>query len=226
MMNKNIEVKVVSMKNSIDRRYYINELMKKYKIDYSFFDAINGRESCTKEYYNKAKNSHFMFNRKFFLTPSEYGCMSSHLLILKNFVANSSKEWLIVLEDDIIYDEMFNDFIKNFIFSQLNKNKVYILGGQEGLKSKHLLFGKNETINEYKFKNIYSFCNRWVYRTCCYLVNKESAKMMLEVYQNFNIVADDWSFICKKSNIEGLVLLDIIKHPEDLKNSLIEKERA
>lgn len=219
---------VLSMRNAIARREEMARKLQGVNLKYDFFDAVDGRKLEAGDFYNKSINSNFWFNRRKILTPSEVGCTLSHNEILKEFVSNSADEWLIVLEDDVDIKSNFSQVLHNFCSYNSDKpfNGVLILGGQEGLKSQHLIFKiKSKKYFNHPFYLIPSFFHKWVYRTCGYAINKESAKKILDLKTKKNIVADDWSYIFKKTSLDKMYFTHLVVHPEDLSDSSIHNER-
>jgi GR25 family glycosyltransferase involved in LPS biosynthesis len=224
-MVNDISIKVISLIQDKEKQKAISKEFARNEIFFSFFDATYGKNIPSVEYYHKMRNSHFLFNRHLIISPSEVGCMLSHYNVLKNFISSdSNNNWLIVLEDDVMFDAKFKFFLSTFKGAD-NIDNIYILGGQQGLKSRHLLFGRKFRVSDFSVKKVFPWAHRWMYRTCSYMVNKDSAKKMVEVYEKYNIVADDWSFIFKKGNFKNIYYIDLIKHPEDLLNSAIHNER-
>ena len=85
MVNKNMKVFIINLKESTDRRQYMIEEMKKTNLQYEFFDAVNGKD---------IKNIEDVYDHNYAVTKvgsplnlGEIGCCMSHLLIYKlNFI--------------------------------------------------------------------------------------------------------------------------------------------
>lgn len=101
-----IEVKVISLKSSSERRDFLsNNLRFPSSMPWSFFDANTGSDD----------NSHLVsdhelqqkqFGRR--LTMGEVGCFRSHYNVLSEFLSFGSADWLLVLEDDVWIDTNFD----------------------------------------------------------------------------------------------------------------------
>lgn len=101
---------VINLKKSTDRREKIKEEFRTKGIDFTFFDAIDGRES-----------PHFIYDdydlkKRLWLTSGKYpllgelGCYASHYLLwLKCIELNHP---IIICEDDIELNENANEIIK------------------------------------------------------------------------------------------------------------------
>ncbi|EPR5449800.1 glycosyltransferase family 25 protein [Yersinia enterocolitica] len=224
---ENIEIRTISMLSAEERRTNFSHLMLEHKLNFFFTDAINGKELSAKDYFPLSKNPNYFFNRKHIITPSEVGCRLSHKKAISDFIMNSQKEWLVVFEDDIKFDNNLVSFLEKINKMTLSDEVIIHLGGQDGLSSyNRLFFKKNEFINNFKIDTVRSFCLRWLYRTCGYIVNRNAAKKLLQVHNTNTFVADDWSYIRKKTNIKNIYFINLVTHPIDLSSSSIEAERT
>jgi GR25 family glycosyltransferase involved in LPS biosynthesis len=98
------KVYVINLINNTIRRNYINVLMNKFGINFTFIivDKIN-------EKINK------IINNKNIITKAELGCLLSHLWCLNDIKKNKYKN-AIIFEDDIIFHKDFINLFKN-VFS-------------------------------------------------------------------------------------------------------------
>lgn len=213
------------MKHDTERRNKISKNLNSFDLSYTFIDAVNGREILAKDYYPMAKNPNFLFNRRHIISPAELGCRLSHKKAIDTFISNSTKEWLMIFEDDIEFSIELINYLR-FITSIKSCDDFLIhLGGQDGLSTKNrILFKKDKNYTVLKAKSVFSFTLRWLYRTCGYVVNKAAAEKLLKAHE-FSFVADDWCFVKNKSHINKIYYVDMITHPTDLSNSSIENER-
>ena len=227
MTMENFEIRIISMLDAYERRNKITQLMLKHKLDFSFINAINGKNLLAKDYFPLSRNPNFLFNRKHIITPSEVGCRLSHKNAITEFITNSKKEWLLVFEDDINFNEELISFLHKINSITSSSDDILIhLGGQDGLKSQNRLFFKeNLILNDIKINIVRPFCLRWLYRTCGYVINRRAAEKLLKTHNNYTFVADDWGYICKKSKIKNIFFNNLVIHPIDLSTSSIEAER-
>tara|TARA_B100001059_G_C17833487_1_gene586332 strand:- start:2913 stop:3590 length:678 start_codon:yes stop_codon:yes gene_type:complete len=224
-----MKVLTISLLKDGDRRSRFLEQFQSEGISFSFVDAVDGRSATTKEYYNHAANENYLFNRRWIISPSEYGCKASHQKALEEFIYNSDEEFLLVCEDDITIDSSLKKFIKKLEgeSSSLSEDDLVIhLGGQDGLANSRRLikFSQKVIANREVFK-VFPLTLRWLYRTCAYVVNRSAAQKILAVHQKHNFVVDDWAFIRKRTGISNIYFCDIVRHPDELLNSNIESER-
>jgi glycosyl transferase family 25 len=107
-----IPVVVLNLKSSTARRQQIDARLENLRIDYHFFDAIDGRLLSAKELERLAPPSSLLFDRS--LTLGEIGCATSHFAVIRQ-LAGEEHDFVCVLEDDVI---PLSDNIRHFLQSQ------------------------------------------------------------------------------------------------------------
>ena len=139
MNNQQIPVLVVSLPHAIKRRKFIREQMAKLKIDYEFFDAVDGNK-LSHAYISKfkIKEGEQCLGRP--LSKGELGCTFSHLHVYEKILAENIEK-LIVLEDDAQLNDDFAALINGLDNSSVQWDLVYI-GYSYWIRSAPL-FGKN-----------------------------------------------------------------------------------
>jgi glycosyl transferase family 25 len=132
-----------------------------------------------------------------------------------------------VFEDDIVLREReFSTLLKHLELLPVDESKVIHLGGQEGIaQANRVLRLKKDGPEKLAMKRVFMPTVRWLYRTCGYLINRKAAEALIRAHNEHSFVADDWSFVLKKSGINGISYYDAVIHPLDLSNSTIEAER-
>lgn len=222
-----LQIYIVSLKRDKEKRQIIQEKLHSLGLDFVFVDAVDGK-LLPESQLNGLKFSEKIQQRKFTPAPGEIGCGLSHLKAYELFIS-SFNNWLCVLEDDAILDERFASFIQNFDEKKLlhYKDSLFILGGQNGLQSRRLI---SKSIFSYVYAANQLFrrvinSERHVYRTCCYLVNRDVASNFLKLSKQYFFLADDWVFLQKHGAFKDIYISDFVDHPLDLTKSAIEQER-
>ncbi|HIF9351676.1 TPA: glycosyltransferase family 25 protein [Photobacterium damselae] len=219
-----LRVSLISLECDRIRRERLSNQLENFHINYQIIDAINGKELKAIDYFHKMKCENSKFNGRKYLTPSELGCFLSHKKAIEDFL-NSMDDILLVIEDDItlinynlIEDVNYN---KDFI---LNSMDIFILGGQDGLKSfKKVMLKKNSKSKD--FRKVCMFTHRFIYRTCCYMINRKVAAQILRLMNMTSYFVDDWNLILKNTRVQNLYYTNWFSHPIDISNSTIEEER-
>lgn len=211
------------MESDYGRRDLLKEHFTSYYKKFIYEPAVLGKSLKSCEYFKYALS--FYNKNKHLITPSEVGCTLSHLKVLKNFLI-SDAEYALILEDDVIGDDEDIKSVLKYFEKRSDLEGLFILGGQNGLNYEKYILGRkiNQNVIQNNVYSIANFSSKFIFRTCCYVVNRELAKYIVE-YHNLNFGrADCWFDILKDTNIP-LTYIDIFKHPIDLSNSHIEQER-
>jgi glycosyl transferase family 25 len=107
-MGNNLDIVVISLKRAKERRSAIEAQFARLGIDFTFFDAVDGKlghDLFSKFDANKAKAI-----GEIPLSPGHLGCYASHYLVWQRCV--ESRRPLIVLEDDaILFEAPFLRFL-------------------------------------------------------------------------------------------------------------------
>ena len=155
---------------------------------------------------------------------AEYCCRLGHLQILSDFL-RSNEDVCMVLEDDIEFrvtkDELtklLQCYSEDSYFN--GSPSILLLGAQNGIAQRKLLFGKKLNNGLFLIPNVYS---RFVWRTAAYVVNRSGAQLLLQAHEEILSVIDDW----KMASDKGINLLytDLTDHPTDMAASNINHER-
>ncbi len=215
-----LSISIISLEKDETRRTRLLSELSPFNVNINIISAVNGKELSAEEYFNQYKCESSKFGGRTFLTPSELGCILSHKKALKEFLV-SSNDWLLVLEDDV---SIVNDISHiEYELGRLDNNGIYILGGQDGLKSFSRVLFKKSNLHDYSRVIFKTY--RWIYRTCCYLISRDSAVEIYNLMLLNRFMADDWKYIIKNTAITDIYYSQFFSHPIDLNDSSIEKER-
>ncbi|HAU5545175.1 glycosyltransferase family 25 protein [Proteus mirabilis] len=220
-----IPIYVISIKNS-PRKKNIEKELEKY--NFSYIDAVVGADEDSKTIENI--NTQEWVKKRYgrILSYGEIGCSLSHIKAYQEIIENNI-EWAIIFEDDIIIEKNIENLL-NIDKKLLNKNTLYILGAQQYLNSEKLIIKtKKESIKVDKdiifYHTLYS--SKYIYRTASYLINKDTAKKILDFTNHKFCIADDWYIFNKYKLFNKIYISNLIYHPEPINNqSTIEKERS
>lgn len=221
-----MQVFVVSLKNS-DRRELFCQMAEKYQIDFQFFDAVNGADFAQTEIdkINERILAEQLYPRK--LARGEIGCSLSHRKIYQQIAGKNC--WVIILEDDVIFDERLQQLISATTpLNQLDRQSLYHLGGSfPKYETKRIIKkvrGKIKISNDIIFHKT-MFSEKYIYGTWGYLIHSELAENILAYVQNHFLLADEWYILTKTGIIRNIYLSNIAEHSLDTSCSLIQEER-
>lgn len=215
LQSSEIPIYVVSLADEISRKQSLQDQFPKNFDQFLFVEAVDFRGKKINELNGLYKEcSH---NKKSPLTPTEIACSLSHVKVLKLFLKTTYKR-CVILEDDVIGCDLDINLV--FRSMQITENGLFILGGQEGMKNNEYLCGYE---NEDGFYAIPRLARHFLYRTCCYSVDRYWAQKIIDEQSNCLTRADNWKHLTKPRN--DVFYLKILKHPTDLSNSYIQVER-
>ncbi|MGP4714454.1 MULTISPECIES: glycosyltransferase family 25 protein [unclassified Psychrobacter] len=221
-----IHIYIVSLKQDIKKRESISKTLKDFDLEFSFVDAIYGKELSENALDSiRSKSVGTIISRGFAAIPGEIGCTLSHIKAYQQLLSDQ-REWACILEDDVILDKRFKVFINTFKSDNINPKDLHLMGGQSYPLNKYIIRSRknNKYIGEQKFyKTIRS--QYLVYRTCCYLISSEMANELISLSKAKFILADDWGYLKKNKYINRIYLSDFVEHPLDLSTSHLQKGR-
>ena len=173
-INDNIKHYIINLERRSDRITHLQNQIKKYDINFTFFSAIDGNTIDISKLYEKnvltIKNN---IGREFRL--GEIGCYLSHLATWNDFLVSGTTDYAIIYEDDFTLHENYAKNLEEIMNEAENINWDIIYLGRNCVK-----FFKDACITgEYKSKNMY-IPNKIGYGTFGYIINKKSAKKLVE----------------------------------------------
>lgn len=210
-----VPIYVISLASEDLRRRSLKYQFLDYYGRFIFVDAIDFRGKKISDLNNFYKKcSH---NERNPLTPTEVACSLSHVKTLKLFL-ETTHERCVILEDDVMgCDTDISLVLKTM---QTTNRGLFVLGGQEGMKNSRHLCGYKGRSGVYKIPRL---ARLFLYRTCCYSVDRYWAQKIIDEQSNGLSRADDWSYLTKLR--DDVFYLKILKHPTNLSNSSIQVER-
>jgi len=138
---------------------------------FSAIDTINEYEKYVKFALENNYTDQTFIN-KFSNIKGKLGCNLSHQLLLKEILINSSTEWNLILEDDVVLKDYNVEKLKHLI-KKADENKSHYIH----LHS-HTSFKERQKKTKQIDENLYELIPQW--GTVSYLINKTGIKMILE----------------------------------------------
>jgi len=185
-----MKIIIINLKKSTKKKEKVDKIMKDFekwsgiKLDYSFFEAVDGKNIN----YKNLKINNFWYDphTHLYLTKGEVGCALSHIILWKQFIEiceeNSSKnkenQFAMILEDDFIIKnkEVFKEILQinkgNFDFLYLGRKKMV------DTKEKKSLLLSNYT----KHNVVESVFSYWA---IAYIISYNGAKKLYETNNYF-----------------------------------------
>ncbi|NWK72818.1 glycosyltransferase family 25 protein [Acinetobacter sp. SwsAc6] len=212
-----MKIYLISLKHDELRRSKLSvKFLKKYK-DMQCIQAVNGKELLAKNYFFYLHQFFSKFNK--IITPSELGCTLSHIKALEVFL-DTEEKYCLILEDDVVGSDSDILLLEN-IFSNIDLQGIFILRDQSNFGFEKYIFGRKLKF----FYEIPEFSVKFIFGACSYVVDRETAKALVDYHSKTLDIADLWYKINKKIN-KKIYYYPLFIHPEDLSDSNIEEERS
>ena len=176
-----MKIFVINLKSDFKKRETMTDILNKYTSDYTFFEAINGKELKDDEYkinlnwMNPYDNTH--------TTYGEVGCALSHYSLWKKMI-DENIEQALILEDDVVIKNP--DFISIIDNIPTDAYDLIYLGRKKmsGIKEEQVQL---ESAKNLLVKPTFSY---W---TCAYILTLSGAKKLCTTdYLNNLIAADEY----------------------------------
>lgn len=224
----NIPVYVVSLKRDTARRDKINADFSALGIAFEFFDAVDAKSPDCRDVIQQARKT----GRGDVMSDGEIACALSHQYLYQKMLAEQH-EWAVILEDDVIVDERFKRFMAQLdatALGQLDKQALFLLGGQQGLHDYPVLglsLFSCRRLGGFKFKRV-NYNAKKIRRTCCYMMNASMAASIIKFTASYGVYhADSWKLLSQNGIINDYYLNEMIIHPKvNETNSHLERERV
>lgn len=171
-----VEIVVISLTTAAERRRKVTAMLEDTRHKWSFFDAHRGRDNPLLSYSRERILK--KFGRE--LSPPEIAVYSSHFTVMEEFVRRGEAEYLLVLEDDVIFDVDFP--IEDFAASCSQRHFDYIrLFGRNPAKTKWIGFFVDRSIVRYKSSPA---------GTQAYLMSRRGAQLFTEKFRSIEATID------------------------------------
>jgi glycosyl transferase family 25 len=174
--NAAVEIVVISLQNAAERRRKIDHQFEGTGLKWSYFDAHTSLKHSGLQYDpNQAKKR---FGRT--LSAPEIAVCSSQVAALSNFLERGSTKYVLILEDDVIFDTDFP--LDQFCAFCSEKGIDYIrLFGKHYAEAVRLGFFFDRSIVRYKSSPA---------GAQAYLMSKTGARKFLEAYRSIDATVD------------------------------------
>jgi glycosyl transferase family 25 len=176
LQHAKVEIVVISLPSAVERRRNIEAMFEGTGLSWSYFDAHTSLKYPGLRYdLNEIKRR---FGRT--LSVPEIAVCSSHVAVLGDFLARGSTEYVLVLEDDVIFDTDFP--LEEFSTFCSEKGIDYIrLFGKHYAEAVRLGFFFDRSIVR---------CKTSPAGAQAYLMSKAGARKFLEGYRSIDATVD------------------------------------
>jgi glycosyl transferase family 25 len=209
------KIYVINLESRFDRKHAFNTRYR-HKLNYEYINAVPGESINVPDLIKQGKLNKSFYDPNGMVNKNIIACAFSHRLAIQTFV-DSGAETCLILEDDVIIDtskinETYITQLQNEI-SDLNWDIIF-LGRQELYIFKNSRNDKNDDVSPLFCKHKKALGG---FAAHAYLINKKSAKKLLEHTNPIKYAADvlldmrcdDMNVFCiKESLIRQLIDLN------------------
>ena len=191
---------VINLEDAVARKQYMQEQLEKLPLlSPEFIAAVDGRKMTEQEQKQvfDIKKFEERYSRK--VRSGEIGCTLSHQKCYQKLV-DSVEEYALILEDDAVLNDYYQNCIVNDIcpLLQVDIPQIVLLSGR------YWYFKSQRLSENYRIAEVYD-----ALQTHAYVINRSAAKLLIEAYPF--IYADDWWYIRNK----GIRIRAILPHLVD-----------
>jgi len=186
-----MKVHVINLKGSVDRRRSIESQLQKLKISYEIIEAVDGSALSDEDLRDKADMKEVEKYPEW-LTPNVIATSLSHMSVYKH-ICNSTDEWHLILEDDVILAENVKSVLQHVeINTEVYKDRVVLL---YGLMYKGKIELSKDSLTKCEGFNIYKILSREEMGGAgAYIIHKDTARLFLQKNDKIKVAADAWYF--------------------------------
>lgn len=185
-----MKIFIINLKKNIDKKNKIINILSEFekwskiKLDYTFFEAIDGSIID----YNKININYFWFdpNSHLHLTKGEVGCALSHIQLWKihvkqcesNLDNTSNENCIMILEDDFIINNK-NVFKEVVQLKKVDFDLLYLGRKKMVDENEEVSYMLKKEINHTVVKSVFSY---WA---LAYIISYDCAKRLINSNDNF-----------------------------------------
>ncbi|MFY2509958.1 glycosyltransferase family 25 protein [Vibrio pectenicida] len=190
-----MKVFVISLSSSIDRRERIARMLNDLKVEFTFFDAINGREGLPNDLLHRPDDLHRRIFRSRPLTPGERGCYASHYRLWQKCV--ELNEPILIIEDDCLPTSYMKSSLK--LLNHIHQK------GYEYIRVEHQK-GKATLLEE--INGVQSvFWHNNMRGTRGYSVSPHGAQKLLDKSERWNCAVDNYIGESYRTGLKAMGLI-------------------
>lgn len=162
-----LEIVVVNLERSLERRQQMTALLTPLGLPFSFFQAVDGRAVCH-PLFDRADQKLAEIRRGFTLNAGELGCFASHYLLWQRCVQENRP--LLIFEDDVAINDGFPEAYR------LASERIDRCGLIRFSGHKERAYTRQETIDD-RWSIVRFF--KGPHGTSCYAVSPKAAARLI-----------------------------------------------
>ena len=206
-----MKVFIINLASDLEKRNKIRKQCETYRLNFEFFEAIDGNKLSDKF----IENNVYDFSNSF-LTKGEVGCALSHYNIYKKIVEDNLA-YALILEDDALLDEKLPNFLHSFE-TQNSKKGIFLLTADF-----HYLVNRSYELDNFEIVKVTK-----AVRANGYIITNDAAKKLINFLLPIRYEADMFKIFRLCANIKLYATLPYLISSSDknLLNSSLHTDRA
>ena len=199
-----MQIFVISLKSSVQRRKYITEQFNSLGLDFSFFEAYLGTDYYNNPAYYDDKKANKHLHRS--LMTGEVGCSLSHNALYKK-IAEEHIPYALICEDDIVISQDLPVVLEK-LQPYLTGSKIITLDRCDVYKKKTVkTLYKNYAITEPRYLREGGMAN-----ASGYIITYEAAKQIADINFPVWFQADYWYPYSNYVEFYGIIPTQTVIH--------------
>lgn len=200
--HSSIPIFVINLPQSTDRKAFMKNHCESIDISPVFIDAVYGKDLSKSdiERYVGQDTAKKLFGRELLL--GEIGCALSHKKIYQK-IANENIPYAVILEDDAIVEEGFNEIVKSILYLNLSWDLV-LLGHHKdinkGLPTPISIWDRHDLTKKISLNRLADFG----FGTYGYMITIEGAKKLTAELDNIHKPIDHYTSDSNIINVYAL----------------------
>lgn len=194
-----MKIIVISLPDS-PRRKFIERQFRSLKIEFDFFDAINGKSLSASEMSLCDTNA--IQNNPRWLNPGAIGCALSHYFVYRKML-DDNIDRAIVMEDDMIITK--NSLATIDALSKRDLKEEIILLYYRSGKRISLSIPDHEDVGGVKLLAPYSIQDIPT-AAGCYYITRQSCEKLANFILPIRVTADSWGYFVERANLRGFLV--------------------
>jgi glycosyl transferase family 25 len=222
---------VLTLAKATDRQRAFTEHAQKIGLVFDFVYGTDAREAPGDQLIAAIDENAILANKGRRLSPGEIACAISHREMFRQVITHG---WAgaLIFEDDVTIEPSIHQFIldiRNAAHAGSIRSEVIYLGGREGFEEARIALSLRSRLRWKSGIRIRKVLRteHAIQRTCGYFISRGACKALIEREHTIVDVADAWEMRLRNGTLSSLwmTLPPIVRHPQDLHDSLIQRDR-
>lgn len=214
-----MKIFMINLPSATDRRLFMEKQFKKYKIDYEYVEAVNGKAIPQEELVKLADLEHIKQVSKY-VTVGAVGLCLTHKKVYE-MVVKRNLPYALIIEDDIVINKDFERFLEK-MEPLIQPGEIILLYYKKFNSKKVGKFSKHDAVKiDDKHQLLYPLDEMQFDMSCAFIVTKEAAQGIIDVNTPVKVVADSWYYFHRNGGLKKMrCVYPAAAYPADFKSTI------